>query len=41
MHIPDIKLRAWELNDACDLVSAINNKKVLDNLRDGDRKSVV
>ena len=28
-------LREWKLSDAKNLVSAINNKKVLDNLRDG------
>lgn len=28
-------LRAWRMDDAQDLAIAINNKKVLDNLRDG------
>jgi RimJ/RimL family protein N-acetyltransferase len=28
-------LREWSVDDASDLVAAINNKKVLDNLRDG------
>ena len=28
-------LREWKLNDAQNLASAINNKKILDNLRDG------
>ena len=28
-------LRAWRESDAADLVHAINNKKVIDNLRDG------
>jgi RimJ/RimL family protein N-acetyltransferase len=31
----NISLREWKLSDAADLVAAINNKKVLDNLRDG------
>jgi RimJ/RimL family protein N-acetyltransferase len=30
-----IKLRGWNMEDAPDLASAINNKHVLDNLRDG------
>jgi len=30
-----IKLREWRIEDAPDLVAAINNKKVLNNLRDG------
>jgi len=30
-----IKLRAWKTEDAPDLAVSINNKKVLDNLRDG------
>jgi len=30
-----ICLREWKLGDAADLTAAINNKKVLDNLRDG------
>ena len=29
------RLRAWRESDAADVVHAINNKKVLDNLRDG------
>ncbi|MFV0363033.1 MAG: GNAT family N-acetyltransferase [Suipraeoptans sp.] len=28
-------LRAWVLDDACDLSKAINNKRITDNLRDG------
>jgi RimJ/RimL family protein N-acetyltransferase len=32
---PCICLRHWKTEDAPDLVAAINNKKVLDNLRDG------
>ena len=31
----NIDLREWNTEDAPDLVVAINNKKVLDNLRDG------
>ncbi|GHU82687.1 N-acetyltransferase [Clostridia bacterium] len=31
----NIALREWKRSDAADLVAAINNKKVLDNLRDG------
>jgi len=31
----NLKLREWKLEDAPDLAVAINNKKVLDNLRDG------
>ena len=31
----NINIREWEIEDAPDLVAAINNKKVLDNLRDG------
>ncbi|HHW31970.1 MAG TPA: GNAT family N-acetyltransferase [Clostridiaceae bacterium] len=31
----NVKIRKWELDDAQDLVIAINNKKVQDNLRDG------
>ena len=31
----NIDLREWKIEDAPDLVAAINNKKVLDNLRDG------
>jgi RimJ/RimL family protein N-acetyltransferase len=30
-----VYLREWKTEDAPDLVAAINNKKVLDNLRDG------
>ena len=30
-----VNLRAWRIEDAPDLTTAINNKKVLDNLRDG------
>ena len=29
------KIRSWDINDADDLALALNNKKVLDNLRDG------
>ena len=29
------KLRKWKLSDAADLASALNNKKILNNLRDG------
>ena len=29
------EIRSWKINDAYDLASALNNKKVLDNLRDG------
>ena len=28
-------LREWKLSDAQNLASTINNKKILDNLRDG------
>ena len=31
----NVALRQWEIKDAPDLAVAINNKKVLDNLRDG------
>ena len=31
----EINIREWEIEDAPDLAAAINNKKVLDNLRDG------
>ena len=31
----NIDLREWKIEDAPDLAAAINNKKVLDNLRDG------
>lgn len=30
-----VELREWKLEDSADLTAAINNKKVLDNLRDG------
>jgi len=30
-----VALRVWKIGDTPELVSAINNKKVLDNLRDG------
>jgi len=30
-----LTLRPWEIDDAPDLATAINNKKVMDNLRDG------
>jgi RimJ/RimL family protein N-acetyltransferase len=32
---PCVHLREWKANDAPDLTAAINNRKVLDNLRDG------
>ena len=32
---PKVYLREWKTDDATDLAEAINNKKVLDNLRDG------
>ena len=31
----DCILRKWQLSDAKDLASALNNEKVLNNLRDG------
>ena len=31
----DVSLRKWKIEDAPDLAAAINNKNVLDNLRDG------
>ena len=31
----EISIRKWTIEDAHDLAAAINNKKVLDNLRDG------
>lgn len=31
----EVKIRAWEIEDACNLAAALNNKKVQDNLRDG------
>ena len=33
--VPRIMLREWRIGDAPDLTAAINNKSVLDNLRDG------
>ena len=30
-----VKIRKWRLSDAADLASAVSNKKVQDNLRDG------
>jgi len=30
-----VNLRGWKMEDVSDLTAAINNKKVLDNLRDG------
>jgi len=30
-----VSIREWKKEDAADLTTAINNKKVLDNLRDG------
>ena len=30
-----VNIREWKIEDAHDLVSAINNKKILENLRDG------
>ena len=33
--VPGIMLREWKTGDASDLTAAINNKNVLDNLRDG------
>ena len=29
------EIRSWEINDANDVALALNNKKILDNLRDG------
>jgi len=29
------KIRSWKIDDANDLALALNNKKILDNLRDG------
>ena len=29
------EIRSWKINDASDLAFALNNKKILDNLRDG------
>ena len=31
----EVSLRPWRLEDACGVAAAINNQKVLDNLRDG------
>lgn len=31
----DVKIRAWEMDDAYNLAAALNNKKIQDNLRDG------
>lgn len=31
----ECKIRPWRLEDAPDLAAALNNKKILDNLRDG------
>lgn len=31
----DCKIRSWKPDDAADLAESINNKKVMDNLRDG------
>lgn len=31
----ECKIRAWRIDDASDLAEALNNKKILDNLRDG------
>lgn len=31
----ECKIRSWRLEDAKDLAEALNNKKILDNLRDG------
>lgn len=31
----EVKIRSWRMEDASDIAVAINNKKVLDNLRDG------
>lgn len=31
----DIKIRQWRAEDAGELAAALNNKKILDNLRDG------
>lgn len=30
----DVKIRAWEMEDAYNLAAALNNKKIQDNLRD-------
>lgn len=31
----ECKIRPWKMEDAAEIVSAINNKNILDNLRDG------
>jgi RimJ/RimL family protein N-acetyltransferase len=31
----DVKIRPWAMEDAPDLAAALNNKKIMDNLRDG------
>ena len=31
----DFELRAWRMSDAKDLVAALSNPKILNNLRDG------
>ena len=31
----NFKIRRWELSDARDLATALSNKKIQDNLRDG------
>lgn len=31
----DCNIRKWRMEDAADLAAAVNNKKILDNLRDG------
>ncbi|MCL2863885.1 MAG: GNAT family N-acetyltransferase, partial [Methanimicrococcus sp.] len=31
----NVTLRNWKIEDAADLTAALNNKKILDNLRDG------
>ena len=31
----DISIRKWEIEDAEQLKDALNNEKILDNLRDG------
>ncbi|MDR0286812.1 MAG: GNAT family N-acetyltransferase [Clostridiales bacterium] len=35
VDIPRVHLREWKTDDAPDLADVINNRKVLDNLRDG------
>ena len=34
-EIIDISIRKWKIEDAEQLKNAINNEKILDNLRDG------